>query len=198
MLMNRLHVTRLFLAVSGLASIASFGCTDANTEVETTPEPQVFDDSIPRGEDGQILTPRDQLEAIGEANPGFGGFVVDPNDGSVTVLMTDVDDRELAERAAEQATGIVLSGNTVTEELKIEQADFAYTDLAQWYRRVQTYVWPEFVGVVVSSGISTSENRIHVEINDLSARERIEKILIEQGIPLEAVEITHGEGFSFL
>lgn len=196
-MIKRPHITS-FLLIGIVALAASVACSRASSDVERTPEPQVFDDSIPRGENGQILTPRDQLEAIGDANPGFGGFVVDPEDGSVTVLMTDIEDREHAERAAGQAAGIVLSEDTVQGDVKIARADFAYTDLASWYRKVQAHVWPEFVGVVVNSGISTSENRIHIGITDLSARERIEDILLEQGIPLAAVEIRQGGGFSLL
>lgn len=181
-----------------IALVVSIGCSSKGGGIEPGQEPEVFDDSIPRGEDGRILTPRDQLEAIGEANPGFGGFVVDPEDGSVTVLMIDPEDREFAERAAEQAVGVVLSENTVIEEVKVERADFPYTDLAQWYRRVQVHVWPEFVGVVVTSGISTSSNRIEIGVTDISVMERIHEILREQGIPLEAVEIKQSGGFSFL
>jgi hypothetical protein len=131
------------------------------------------------------LTPDERLEQIAKENPGFGGLFRDPDDKSiVTVFMTDVSKREIAERAARAS----VSDPESIREVRIVQADFAFTGLAVWYRQITKHMWAA-VDEVKEASISEETNRIEIGLSDLSARDKVIKVLNELGIPMDAVRI---------
>ncbi len=140
------------------------------------------------------ITERDRLEQIAKENPGFGGYYRDRDDRSiVTVFMTDVSKREIAERAARAA----VKDPESIREVRIVQADFEFTDLAEWYRLLKEHLWVA-VDEITSSCISEQTNRIEIGISDLSAQDKVTKVLNELGIPVDAVRIVEFAGVKTL
>ena len=136
------------------------------------------------------ITDDDRLEQIAKENPGFGGYYRDRDDRSiVTVLMTDVSKREVAERVARA----VVDDPDSIREVRIEKADFEFTDLAGWYRLLTDHMWAA-VDEITASCISEDTNRIEIGISDLSARDKITGVLNELGIPVNAVTIEEEPG----
>lgn len=178
----------VLLVIALVGTGAGIGITQAVGGDE--PREKTTETLIPIGENGQPLTPRDQLELIGKANPGFGGYVIDQDDRSiVTVLMTDIKDMQAAERAAAAALG----SQQPISEVRVAQADFLYTDLAEWFRQVNQHVIPEIMDVLTGYSIMEDKNRIEIGVVDITAKGKIVQLLQELGIPVRAVEI-HEEG----
>lgn len=131
------------------------------------------------------ITDDDRLEQIAKENPGFGGYYRDRDDRSiVTVLMTDVSKREVAERVARA----VVDDPDSIREVRIEKADFEFTDLAGWYRLLTDHMWAA-VDEITTSCISEDTNRIEIGISDLSAQDKVTKVLNDLEIPVDAVSI---------
>ncbi len=129
------------------------------------------------------MTPNERLEQIAKENPGFGGRFRDPDDKSiVTVFMTDASKRGIAERAAHASVKDPQS----IREVRIVQADYEFTELAEWYRQITKYMWAA-VDEVTATSISEETNRIEIGLSDLSARDKVVAVLNELGIPENAV-----------
>jgi hypothetical protein len=156
---------------------------------------ETYDESIPFDEEGQPITHTDRLEMIGRDNPGFGGYVIDPEDRSiVTVFMTNVEDRQTAERIAEEVVG----DQRPISEVRVAQADFLYTDLAEWFRQINQNVVPEIIDVLSGYSVKEDLNRIQIDITDSAARDTVVQALQRHGIPERAVVIEELARFQFL
>lgn len=178
---RRSRVVLIVLVVVLIGTSAGIGVLQAVGGDE-----RAFDESIPFKEDGQPLTHVDRLESIAEANPGFGGYFVDPDDGTiVTILMTDVGESQIAERSAAS----VLGADRYISQVKVAKAEFLYTDLAEWFRLINEEVVPEIADVLVSWSIREDQNRIEINVSDPEMRVKVIRLLEKNGIPLQAVVI---------
>jgi hypothetical protein len=136
------------------------------------------------------ITEDDRLEQIAKENPGFGGYYRDRDDTSIVyVYMTDVSQRETAERAARAA----VEDPESVSEIRIVQGDFEFTDLAEWFRLITKHLLP-VVDEINKKSIIPGTNRIEIGVSDLSAQDRVTKVLNEMGIPVDAVTIVEFAG----
>jgi hypothetical protein len=98
--------------------------------------------------------------------------------------MTDVSKREIAERAARAA----VKDPESIREVRIEQADYEFTELAERYRMLKEHLWVA-VDEITTSCISEDTNRIEIGVSDLSAQDKVTEVLNELGIPVNAVTV---------
>lgn len=166
----------LFLLASGLLAVFAAGCNSTGSVIEERID---VDATLEAG--GPPPTPyaKGFHMAIGRANPTYGGHYRAPDDRSVvTVLMTDTSDVE----GARSALSGIFGPQEMFSEVRIEQADYSYFELATWYGLFGQRISRHIDGIS-TTGIAGHRNRIEISLLDLAESEKLTALLREHRIP---------------
>ncbi|MEX0762756.1 MAG: hypothetical protein WD208_10905 [Dehalococcoidia bacterium] len=137
-------------------------------------------------DDGFVIDENQRVGAISADNPGgFGGYYFSEDDQTVFVYMTDPTQRAAAEAAVRAAHRRPLDGVSI----ETVQGRYTLRQLADWYKPLKAELNKHDVFPMMSS-VRERDNRINFGYKDLeSKRELIESVIVEFGVPLDAVHL---------
>lgn len=140
----------------------------------------------------------DDLAAVGDSIPDFGGFYFD-QDGQLNAYLLDPssDRAEEVENVLKEVFGedILERGDSPRREgansqIQLREGTYRMEDLIAWYDRIgRTFSVDEVVFV----DLQERTNRLTVGVTTLEVQPDVEGILQENEIPVEAVEIVEAE-----
>lgn len=135
---------------------------------------------------GRPVSIDDQLVRIARQVPGFGGMFISAD----TLYVYLVDTSQL--KAAEAAIVSVFGRERIPSRgVKALQAKYDFVELKGWHdqQRFATLALPG----VISTGVSKSENRLKINVDDENRIARVEQELSRLGVPREMVNIVVSE-----
>jgi hypothetical protein len=162
------------LIVAGVLAIAA--CQDA-------PEPTSPGSTIDPAALVTLQEPSGEQAMLARAVPGFGGLFLDES-GTPTVYLTDLRQRETAERAL---AGVAREHGFAASALRVRQGEFTYQQLGGWFGHASSRVLA--LPGVVYADLDEARNRVTVGVQDAAAAGRTRTLLTQLGVPEDAVVI---------
>lgn len=138
-------------------------------------------------------TPNEYLLAVGELEPGFGGFFFD--EGRLHIYLLAADTATQAEKDRVVRSLVRVYGEGLLEQAQppptFLRGDYGMVDLYTWYGRLDKVFALEVTqGVEVSfTDLDEGRNRLAVGVLDAEMAPALQRGLSQLGIPVEAVLI---------
>lgn len=183
--MSRIGSTaaRLVGAGPGVA-VLSVGCT----EVGPTETPPVGD--ISNRTTVGPRTANDLLSDLAEQVPGgFGGMFIG-GDRKLHVWIKDISKAAQA-RSALAALGAGTTRSSLVSDVVVEVGRFDWRELHAWYQSMRDQVWRS--PAVIGTDMDERENRIRIDLNDMSAATALKPKILALGIPESAFSFERRE-----
>lgn len=167
-------------ALSFCFMLAAAGCL---TEPPTVPEEPRFGSTSSSISQAIVRVPERPSHDIAARVPSFGGYYLD---GNVLVgLVSDPSDAPIARAELEAFWSSSDDLRSVSNDVVIREADFAFRELAEW--RDLAYEYALGRDDVVRLDLDERRNRVAIGITDSGVVTDVEDILLELGIPRGAV-----------
>lgn len=119
--------------------------------------------------------------AVERQAPGFGGAFVE--DDTLTVYLTNPQDRPMAERALVALLG---QENIPARGIQVRQGQYGFTELKAWQEQANAVL--DLPGVVFTD-VDETQNRITVGVENRTVTGAVMQALLRLQIPLKAVDI---------
>lgn len=175
-----------------IVTVTSVACSDPITSMpsaEGEPRAEAISRAIgERVAEGHLWTIDDELDAMVDQVPGFGGFFFDTVSGAIVVQLQDPRNADVAQRGVEallQRVSPVLVPRLAN--FRIQPARYSFRDLRQFAAEIR--------GVLPSAGvtlvdINEVENRIDVGVRDPRVGAGVTNAIARLGVPGGAVLVS--------